>query len=43
MYYIAEDQKYISAELAIDRRNRCQRIMAGNSSLMKYLKPKGKS
>ena len=38
MYYIAEDQKYISAELALDRRNRCQRIMAGNSSLMKYLK-----
>ena len=43
MYYIAEDQNYISAEVALDRRNRCQRIMAGNSSLMKYLKPKGKS
>lgn len=38
MYYIAEDQHYIAAELAVDRRNRCQRIMAGNSSLMKYLK-----
>ncbi len=38
MYYIAEDQNYIPAELAFDRRNRCQRIMAGNSSLMKYLK-----
>jgi len=38
MYYIAEDQNYISADLAFDRRNRCQRIMAGNSSLMQYLK-----
>jgi four helix bundle protein len=38
MYYIAEDQSYLTAEVALDRRNRCQRIMAGNSSLMKYLK-----
>jgi four helix bundle protein len=43
MYYIAEDQNYVSAETALDRRNRCQRIMAGNSSLMKYLKATRKS
>ena len=40
MYYIAEDQNYISAEVSMDRRSRCQRIMAGNSSLMKYLQTK---
>ncbi len=38
MYYIAEDQNYMSGELALDRRNRCQRIMAGSTTLMKYLK-----
>jgi len=38
MYYIAEDQNYVSAELALDRRNRCQRIMAGVTTLMKYLR-----
>lgn len=38
LYYIAEDQNYVTSEVAFDRRNRCQRIMAGNSSLMKYLK-----
>lgn len=38
MYYIAEDQNYISADTALDRRNKCQRIMAGNTTLMKYLK-----
>ena len=38
MYYIAEDQNYIPVKLALDRRNRCQRIMAGNSKLMQYLK-----
>jgi four helix bundle protein len=38
MYYIAEDQKYISPETTIDRRNRCQKIINGNSGLMKYLK-----
>jgi four helix bundle protein len=43
MYYIAEDQDYVTAEVALDRRNRCQRIMAGNSSLMKYLKTTKKS
>ena len=38
MYYIAEDQNYVSNELALDRRSRCQLIMAGTSNLMKYLK-----
>lgn len=38
MYYIAEDQEYISSETAFDRRCRCQKIINGNSSLMKYLK-----
>lgn len=38
MYYIAEDQMYISSEVALDRRDRCQRIINGNSKLMKYLK-----
>ena len=40
MYYIAEDQEYVNSEVALDRRTRCQRIMAGNSNLMKYLKSK---
>jgi four helix bundle protein len=38
MYYIAEDLKYISDETAIERRNLAQRLINGNSSLMKYLK-----
>jgi len=38
MYYIAEDQNYIVANLAPDRRIRCERIMAGITTLMKYLK-----
>ena len=38
MYYIAEDQQYVSPEKASERRNHCQKIMNGNSSLMKYLK-----
>lgn len=38
MYYIAEDQQYVLSDVALDRRNYCQRIMNGNSSLMKYLK-----
>jgi len=36
MYYIAEDQKYITEEIACDRRIRCQRIINGNNRLMKY-------
>ncbi len=38
MYYIAEDQKYVSVEVALERRSRCQRIINGNSRLIKYLK-----
>jgi four helix bundle protein len=38
LYYIAEDQKYITEEIACDRRARCQRIINGNNRLMKYLK-----
>lgn len=38
MYYIAEDQAYITAETAIDRRKRCQGIINGTSKFMKYLK-----
>ena len=38
MYYIAEDQKYVTNEVAIDRRNKSQRLLNGTSSLMKYLK-----
>lgn len=38
MYYIAEDQGYVTVEVAADRRILCQRIINGNSRLMKYLK-----
>lgn len=38
MFYIAEDQKYVSHEVASERRSRCQRIINGNSRLIKYLK-----
>jgi len=38
MYYIAEDQKYVSNETTIDRRKRCQNLLNATSSLMKYLK-----
>ena len=38
MYYIAEDQKYVNSETAIDRRNRAQKLINGISSFMKYLK-----
>jgi four helix bundle protein len=38
MYYIAEDQKYISKDTAIDRRIKAQRLINGNASLIKYLK-----
>ncbi len=38
MYYVAEDLKLVSSEAAGDRRERCQKIMNANSSLMKYLK-----
>ena len=38
MYYIAEDQKYVSAETAIDRRNKIQRLIHGIGGFMTYLK-----
>ena len=43
MYYIAEDQDYVTSAVALDRRTRCQKIMAGNSNLMNYLKSTIKS
>ena len=38
MYYIAEDQKYVSSETADDRKNKAQKLINGNGSFMKYLK-----
>jgi four helix bundle protein len=38
MYYIAEDQEYISKNIADDRRKKCQSIMNASASLIKYLK-----
>ena len=38
MYYIAEDQKYVTDDIAIERRNRCQSLMNCTSKLMTYLK-----
>ena len=38
MYYIAEDQTYITQELALSRRQKCQNLINGTSRLMKYLK-----
>jgi four helix bundle protein len=38
MYYIAEDQNYVSIETARVRRERCQVLLNGISSFMKYLK-----
>ena len=38
MYYIAEDQKYINPEIALDRRTRAQKLINGIGSFMKYLK-----
>lgn len=39
MYYIAEDQMYVTSEMAKERREKCQRLINGTGSLMKYLKP----
>ena len=39
MYYIAEDQTYISSDIALNRRQKCQNLINATSSLMKYLKP----
>jgi four helix bundle protein len=38
MYYIAEDQNYITSEIAADRRIKSQKLINGNSSFMNYLK-----
>jgi four helix bundle protein len=38
MYYIAEDQNYITSEVATDRRIKSQKLINGNSSFMNYLK-----
>ena len=42
MYYIAEDQQYISAEEALLRRNKLQQLINSLSSFIKYLKPESK-
>jgi len=38
MYYIAEDLLYVSHKTAEERRQKCQQIMNGAGSFMKYLK-----
>jgi four helix bundle protein len=38
MYYIAEDQNYITSEIATNRRTKSQKLINGNSSFMNYLK-----
>lgn len=38
MYYIGEDQNYISTDKAMDRRKGFQNLLNGISGLMKYLK-----
>jgi len=39
MYYIAEDQNYITDENALARRNKSQQLINSISSLIEYLKP----
>jgi len=39
MYYAAEDLKYVSTEVAEERRSRCRQIGSGISSLAKHLRP----
>ncbi len=36
MYYIAEDQNYVTKETAYDRRERAQKLINGISRFMKY-------
>jgi len=43
MYYIAEDQLYISTEEAIKRRNKIQQLVNSISSFINYLKPISKN
>ena len=38
MYYIAEDQGYVTIDVASDRRNRTQRLINSSGSFIKYLK-----
>ena len=38
MYYIAEDQSYVMKEIAIDRRNKAQRLINSTGNFIKYLK-----
>jgi len=38
MYYIAQDQTYVSSEIALNRRQKCQNLINATSSLMNYLK-----
>ena len=38
MYYIAEDQRYLTRETALGRRNRIQGLINGIGSFIKYLK-----
>ena len=39
MYYIAEDQQYISADEALSRRDKTQQLINSISSFINYLKP----
>jgi four helix bundle protein len=38
MYYIAEDQSYVDPVTAIDRREKCHRLINSTGCLMSYLK-----
>jgi len=38
MYYIAEDQEYVLPDAANERRKKCQMLMNGISSFIRYLK-----
>jgi four helix bundle protein len=40
MYYIGEDQKYISYEIAAERRTKCQKLLNCLGGFMKYLNHK---
>lgn len=38
MYYIAEDQQYVSKEIAVNRREMYEKLINRTGKLMKYLK-----
>lgn len=38
MYYLAEDLGYVSEEISLSRRNKCQEIINATGKLMTYLK-----